>query len=318
MQQKLTFFALSALHLAKTTLSDQALNGWSINCKINSDGGNYGPAFLLENPKNNDLLWSSFGVRGAGIYGNGPFDNNFSVGNFCENANNSTSKTLVDSSYLSWPNEIGWVPEEVFGKKNLIHIPEGFAQPSSYDGCIAIADMNKADDQTLSDSDLFIISGGCFDNNHSADNHYTKYYYHFAKWFDMDGDGDLDLLTARSSSKYNPTDVDSSQLVWFQNPGNQTFDPKNSPWNTINIPQAENISDTYFDVFENPNNGNIVIITGGFSSKKLILLEGPKNQNQSPKYSLSCKVIVEKGKNFTSWSNSNSMFIFFIYNIFLL
>ena len=43
-----------------------------------------------------------------------------------------------------------------------------------------------------------------------------------------------------------------------------------------------------------------------------------KIQNQSPKYSLSCKVIVEKGKNFTSWSNSNSMFIFFIYNIFFI
>ena len=74
----------------------------------------------------------------------------------------------------------------------------------------------------------------------------------------MDGDGDLDLLTARASGAVNPVDLNSSDLIWLENPGNPVFSPGTSnnnagQWKTYVIPSAHNIADTYLDAYQNPS-----------------------------------------------------------------
>jgi len=99
----------------------------------------------------------------------------------------------------------------------------------------------------------------------------TKYYYHYTKWFDMDGDGDLDLVTARSSELTNPTNVSESGLVWLQNPG-KAFSPTARTWKLYDIDAAHNVVDTAFDIMS--MNGVIYVVAGGFSSGKMALLSG--------------------------------------------
>merc|ERR1711920_84907 len=253
------------------------MSGWDINCRLDTNGGDFGPAFLESSRLFNqelDLIWSSFGRGDAGIYGNGPFGDNGDIGaDSCALAKNDTSNAIVKASYLNWPNEIAPVPPQVFGDSGYLAIPNGFAVPGVNDGCIAIADVGQylSTGETLSDDDLYILTDGCGQGRIG----YTRYYYHVARWFDMDNDGDLDLLTSRASSLTSPTDVTSSQLVWFQNPGTQNFVPTSagaSAWKSYVISAGDNIADTYLDVMRNVD--NIIVITGGFASRTLAIIQG--------------------------------------------
>jgi len=113
-----------------------------------------------------------------------------------------------------------------------------------------------------------LITGGC----KSGKRRDTKYFYHVARWFDMDNDGDLDLLTTRAESLYNPVEVTSSQLVWFENPGDQKFLAGNNPWKSWVIEAGNDLADTYLDVHQ--ANGEIYVVAGGFSSKRLVVYQG--------------------------------------------
>lgn len=276
--------------LAASALADQAQNGWEITCKVNT-GGAYGPAFLdfaeVQSCDVNqfELMWSSFGTRSAGIYGIGTFgldpDNiDHTFDDICDNIiSNTTSPELASAKYLTWPNEINRVPFSVYNKRGLVMIPNGFATPTTFDGCLAIADLKRGP-WPVQENGIQVISGGC---GYSSRND-IKYFYHFVKWIDMDGDGDLDALTARGSSKTLPTALDSSQLVWFENDGTQNFQPGGNAWKMHNIALGQDLADTYLDAFV--NNGNIIVIFGGFSSRVLGLIQGPigawneNNQNQ--------------------------------------
>jgi len=283
--QKLLLSTLALGALADDpTVGDRGMSGWSVNCRTDTNGGEYGPAFLDSSRLFNqelDLIWSSFGRGDAGIYGNGPFGDNGDIGaDACALAKNDTSNTIVKASYLGWPNEIGPVPPSVFGDNGYLAIPNGFAVPGVNDGCIAIADVEQylSTGETLTDDDLYILTDGCGQGRIG----YTRWYYHVARWFDMDNDGDLDLLTSRASSFSNPTNVSQSQLVWFQNPGTQNFEPSSTgakAWKSFVVNAGNNIADTYLDVMRQGD--NIIVITGGFASRTLAIVQGPEDWSKN-------------------------------------
>lgn len=259
--------ALAASALA----DDRGLSGWDIECKVDTDQTEAGPAFLYNDKERNgelNLYWSSFGRDSAGVYGNGPFGVKDDLTS-CSSVSNDTQIPLIDAEYLKWPNEMVKTPPSIFGRNDYLAVANGFP-PVANDGCIAIADMQQP--FPVGQSDIQIVTGGCGCNRVGQ----TKYFYHTMKWFDMDGDGDLDILTARASSRLSPTDLAASELVWFENPGDQSFQPGCNAWKSYEIQGGNGIADVYLDVFLNSNgNDNIVVVVGGFASRTLSIIQGP-------------------------------------------
>lgn len=241
---------------------------FKINCQTNtSPDGEAGPAFTAVQQRDDgeyNVYWSSFarkygGVSASGAYGETPSHS------FCDTYDNSSYTALVQANVFNWPNEVEAVPTSVFGGLGYMTVADGFATPATHDGCVAIVNTNGP--MPAQEGDIQFLTNGCGQGNLLQ----TKYYYHYTRWFDMDGDGDLDLLTARCSSLTDPTQCDESQLLWLQNPG-KAFSPTSRTWKQFIVDAAANIADVGLDVME--YNGQIYVIAGGFTTGKLLLLSG--------------------------------------------
>lgn len=281
------FIFLSTLSLIA---ADQVMNGWSVNCRVSTGK----PAFMasVETQAGTDLYWSAFSTKTfnqqyANIAGAGPLDPNSD--NFCDETFNSTDVLIIDESIV-WPNDVKPVPQDVFGQ-GYISIALGFASPNNaYDGCVAIANMNQPSKSSfpINNNDMQIITGGCGFEKHGD----PMYYYQMAKWFDMDNDGDLDMITARSESQTNPLVLTSSDLVWLENQG-QPFEAGNNAWKTHTIQAAHDITDSWLDVWSDGT--NIYIVTGGLASRKLLLVQSPDFSDEN---SIKATVIDNDGRYF--------------------
>jgi len=100
---------------------------------------------------------------------------------------------------LQWPNSVTIIPDDVFGFRAIM-VPDGFLVPGHADGGLYIIKMDD-EDITKSQSVTKITE-------------YKKgYFYHMGHWVDLNGDGRLDWITARSNAK-----ADGGELVWFEHP----------------------------------------------------------------------------------------------------
>lgn len=111
--------------------------------------------------------------------------------------NISGDAAFVTDGAMLWPNKLDRVPSE-YG--DYIVIPDGFLPPGKNNGNIYLANSSGS---------LFRITakerGAC---------------YHEIEWFDFNGDGLQDMLTARfvvGGPIWAPTFTGS--MVWFENPG---------------------------------------------------------------------------------------------------
>lgn len=126
---------------------------------------------------------------------------------------NSRAFDKVESHFLGssflWPNEVATVPKEVFGEGvNAITVPDGFLPPGKTNGEVFIITTDpKNVSQKMDQYQISTKKSGWF--------------YHMGRWVDMNGDGRLDYLTARTNTK-------KGELVYFEHPAEGL--QLNKPW----------------------------------------------------------------------------------------
>jgi len=283
--------------LAQTT---PPTSPWKINCQtLTSPDGQPGPAFTTVQPRSDgeyNVVFSSFARQYGAIAATGGYGNNPNVDNFCDVGDNSSYTQIVDTNIFNWPNGVSPVPIEVFGSDGYLAVADGFGTPAAHDGCIAIVNTNT--NLPANVGDIQFISQGCGQGNLLQ----TKYFYHYIEWVDMDGDGDLDILTARGSSLTSPVTLDASMLVWYQNPGS-AFSTTARNWKEFVIESSEDICDVGFDLVTYKNQKYVVC--GGFASGVMATFTGSDWANTA-----NIKATIVETRESTMAQTTNTTFYF--------
>jgi len=134
---------------------------------------------------------------------------------------NLTSGKVKDvATNIDWPNVATIVDEKVFGFRAAL-IGSGFLVPSHTVGGIWLLEL--ADEpQVLKKGPVKL----------TADLKTWKpdsgWFYHKGDLIDMNGDGLLDIVTARCAYSVEPWNPKSGKLVWLEHPASLAFDGK--PW----------------------------------------------------------------------------------------
>jgi hypothetical protein len=115
-----------------------------------------------------------------------------------------------------WPNEVKVLPEGMLPFKALL-VPQGF-HVSHVPGRLAILNL---DDPSHKE---YIVSQSTETGSYTGpfDTKNDPAFYSDAVFWDMDGDGFLDIVTVRSGFRVGATfHPPSGELVWFRNPGKE-------------------------------------------------------------------------------------------------
>lgn len=165
-----------------------------------------------------------------------------------------SSPTTIEGS-LTWPNEVTYAPSSVFGQDGVV-VAGGFLVPGKSNGGI-----------------WFSTHGQEWINLFTAKN----YFYHRVRFFDVDGDGQLDILTCRATKPlFGPG---TGNLVYLK--------PEDSsrpmgPWKeTVVGPHC----DTFFEIADLNGDGKDDIISAEFWGNSLTMISStnPKNSFANPK-----------------------------------
>ena len=149
----------------------------------------------------------------------------------------------VWTSDVPWPNEVHRVPPEIFGE-GYYAVAGGFLVPGKGNGQIRI--INPETDES------FVIS-----------NRKNGYWYHKVHWVDMDGDGRLDILTARANKSL--IGGGRGEMLWLKQPANLD----QGPWTEEVIMKGPDVNFLYEDF---DGDGAFEIIATEFWKEKLSLV----------------------------------------------
>ncbi len=97
-------------------------------------------------------------------------------------------------SGFKWPNMVDTIPFKVFNSRAIL-VPDGFLVPTKKNGGLYVITL----DQSNQPQQQFKISQDK-----------TDYFYHTGYWKDFNGDGHLDLLTARTDAVKG-----DGELLWL-------------------------------------------------------------------------------------------------------
>jgi hypothetical protein len=111
---------------------------------------------------------------------------------------------VVETDTL-WPNMATMLPASEFGAPALL-LAGGFLVPGKTPGTIDVLLFNASTGSATPASQVKL----------STDQ--KGYFYHDAQMFDMDGDGDNDVIAARATDPTLPWEKKASQLVWLERP----------------------------------------------------------------------------------------------------
>ena len=119
------------------------------------------------------------------------------------NANDVTSLDAVKlkTPSFEWPNNVSQVPYEVFNERAIM-VPDGFLVPGKKNGGMFIVRMDPTDLTKTVDTVRIAVKR-------------SNFFYHMGYWVDLNGDGRLDLITARSNAK-----AGQGELLWLEHPEN--------------------------------------------------------------------------------------------------
>lgn len=136
-------------------------------------------------------------------------------------------------------------------------VPDGFLVPFHNNGNVFVVTTDPADITKIQ-------------KRYQLTTQKSGYFYHTGKWVDMNGDGLLDFVTARSNAK-----ADQGELIWLEHPAAGL---QQTPWAEHLITTSP---DVQFEIQEFPQYPNsYVIFTAEFFSKKLQVYQVSKNGGQ--------------------------------------
>lgn len=168
------------------------------------------------------LLISEFEVLGSGKIAVIP-----DIGAKVASKDFANIKATQIASGFAWPNEISPIPPEVFNDgSNGIIVPDGFLVPFHNNGNIFVVTTDPAD-VTKKQAQYTLTTQK------------SGYFYHIGRWVDMNGDGRLDLVTARSNAKNG-----GGELIWLEHPEEGL---QKTPWTEHLITKGP---DVMFDIYE--------------------------------------------------------------------
>lgn len=143
------------------------------------------------------------------------------IADIVKNNDYANAKTKVIDSSFTWPNDVLPIPPNVFGKgTNAFIVPDGFLVPFHTKGAVYVLEVSEQDPSVKTGlTKLTTDKAG--------------YFYHTGNWVDMNGDGRLDFITARSNAK-----AGQGELLWLEHPadGLATY-----PWTEHVIDQGPDV-----------------------------------------------------------------------------
>ena len=173
------------------------------------------------------------------------------VGSYIQNISRVRIKQVA-SKNLYWPNEVNVVPKGAFlVGRNYIWTADGFLVPLKNTGGIHLIEVKN---------------DGTFSETHEISTKKNGWFYHSVTWIDMNGDGKLDVVTARALKPL--WGQDKGELIWLENPGID-FDKKK--WKEHLIETGPDVSFSIDKLSENSN--KIHIIATEFFGKRISLTE---------------------------------------------
>lgn len=183
-----------------------------------------------------ELLVSSFRMFGK--------DSLFSLSNWHKGLRSPdllNTTTLTDT--VTWPNEARSVAKEVFQDDGIL-ISGGFLVPGKATGAVTFMPWSQPE------------------QTHPITTPRKGWFYHRTEEWDVNGDGHLDIITARA---YKPVmGKHDGELLWLENPGSG---------NALTLPWKEHIigrgPDVHFRILPASKASPLTIIATEFSAKKL-------------------------------------------------
>jgi len=165
------------------------------------------------------------------------------IGNYL-NTIPSITPALVTNQVI-WPNEATAVPFEIF-QQPVMGMGNGFLPPGKQTGAVTLIPTGT--------NVPWAISAPKQD-----------WFYHVAKWWDMDGDGLEDCVSARA---YDDGSQSQGQLIWFKNPGSN---PLGVFWEEHVLAEGPDIMIELVWLEGSPENAQPMIVASQFFSQKLTL-----------------------------------------------
>lgn len=145
-------------------------------------------------------------------------------------SNFSTAVAHSINNQLEWPNDVTAVPPGTLGSvTDALTVGNGFLVPGKSVGSVQVLSLTSTTSVALTTPKGNVLDG---------------WFYHEALWRDMDGDGDLDVVTARATKPIIGSP--SGNWMYLENPGGD--DPLSSaPWTEVSLAQGKNSPDVFFE-----------------------------------------------------------------------
>ncbi|MFZ9519192.1 MAG: FG-GAP repeat protein [Silvanigrellaceae bacterium] len=175
-------------------------------------------------------------------------DNLYSIANWDKGlAEPELLDTANLNNQITWPNEARMADNQLFGQEGLI-VSGGFLVPGKSTGAISFVPWS----QPQSHRTITTPKKG--------------WYYHRTEEYDVNGDGLLDLVTARGTIPM--MGKPDGELIWLENPGNSN---SNEPWKEHFIARGP---DVHFRILNKAPSKQaamlpLTIVTTEFSARKL-------------------------------------------------
>eukprot|EP00211_Chloroparvula_japonica_P006447 CAMPEP_0119122788 /NCGR_PEP_ID=MMETSP1310-20130426/2943_1 /TAXON_ID=464262 /ORGANISM="Genus nov. species nov., Strain RCC2339" /LENGTH=414 /DNA_ID=CAMNT_0007112501 /DNA_START=30 /DNA_END=1274 /DNA_ORIENTATION=- len=173
-----------------------------------------------------------------------------------EVVNNTTSSITakdVSGGFL-WPNLVSYIPKGVIGGDDspIALVPDGFLVPGKSTGGLFVV-YTEEDGSLAKGNSLVAPKDGWF--------------YHMAEWIDLNGDGRLDVLTARA--KVNTADgTFGGELLWLEQPAT---DALSGNWTETVMVEGPDVLFAVADL--DPTDGAFEVYCAQFFSNLLTLVQ---------------------------------------------